>query len=155
MYNTTHLWVRVKVSLSWSDIFSDIGQTCPLLEESYGTISASPYCYEEASCSLDNVKKPSPLLLNHSHIPRTGLVDGCRCNCVCDYSVVFLEVDTLKIREKKNPEMLSTVVLIFMCYCVGAIKVHRVEMCKELFFKFVQCPIFFELIGNEVTSKSK
>lgn len=74
-------------------------------------------------------------------MPSIGLVDGCRCNSVCEYSVYFLKLDTLilvKIGEKKTPEILNTVVLIFMFYYVGVIKVHRIEMHKEVFFKLVQ-----------------
>lgn len=102
---TTYLWVRVKVSLRWFDSFSDTWLTCPL-EESYGSLSVSPYyiCYEEASWSLDNAKKLSQFLLNHSYIPAIGLVPACRKHHrICEYKIFCLELDTLifvKIWEK-------------------------------------------------------
>jgi len=80
-----HLLVRVKVSLNCSDVFSDIGKTCPLIGESCGTLSAFPHCtcYEKANWSLDNSKKTSQLLHYHSHITSAGLVMAGEGVAVC------------------------------------------------------------------------
>ena len=60
-----------------------------------------------------------------------GGLDGCRRYSVCEYGILFLELDTLifvMIGVKKNKEIFNMVLIIFMFYYVGVVKVHKAEM---------------------------